>query len=166
MYWLSQVYVLKPPWNSLKLHKDVLKKNCRNPGDTQGCFNVYKLSKRRRLTLINTRSYDDKFVSVTGVCWHVPKMPSHAVIICFVQAQFNSFWHVYYICWLQLPCWLLVSTEISLRYFKTIKNQLFKKMFFYITKFMVLSTVMFKNFFGKNWCVERLEHVCSSFTIF
>ena len=33
---------LKPQWNSLKLHKDALKKNYRNPGDTRRCFNVIR----------------------------------------------------------------------------------------------------------------------------
>ena len=33
--------------------------------------------------------------------------------------------------------------------FNTIKIQLFKEMF-YIAKFIVLSTLMFKHFFGKN----------------
>ena len=43
----------------LKPHKDALKKSCRNPRDTQRCFNVYEMPIRRRLTLANTRSYDE-----------------------------------------------------------------------------------------------------------
>ena len=39
-------------------------KNCRNPGETRHCFNVYKMSIRRRFTLVNARSYDD----ILGVC--------------------------------------------------------------------------------------------------
>ena len=78
LHCLSQAYGLKPQWDSLKLHKDALKKNCRNPGDTRRCFNVYKMSTRRRLTLVNARFYDD---DILGVCQIVPKTPSHKLII-------------------------------------------------------------------------------------
>ena len=38
---------------------------------------VVSTSIRRRLTLVNARFYDD----VLGVCWSVPKIPSHTLII-------------------------------------------------------------------------------------
>ena len=61
----------------LKPHKDAQKKNCRNPRDTQRCFNVYKMPIRRHLTLANTRSYDE----ILSVCRSVQKISSHTLII-------------------------------------------------------------------------------------
>ena len=65
MYCLIQAYGLKPKWNSLKLHKDAQKKNCRNPGETKRCFNTYKMSMQLHLNLVNAHSYDD----ILGACW-------------------------------------------------------------------------------------------------
>ena len=99
LYCLSQTYNLEIQWNSSKILQDTAKKNCRNPGDTQICFNVYEISIRRRLTLINTRSYHD----ILGVCWSVRKRPSYSCffinvlysLTCFRQIQFISFWCIY-----------------------------------------------------------------------
>ena len=76
MYCFSQAYGLKPQWNSLKLHKDALKKNCRNPGDRRRCSDVYKMSIRRHLTLGNARSYDD----ILDFYWSVPEIPPDTLI--------------------------------------------------------------------------------------
>ena len=46
---------------------------------------------------------------------------------------------------------MLLSTEVSLRYFiQYIKNQLFKEMFFALKNLIVLSTVRYKTFLAKN----------------
>ena len=44
---------------------------------------------------------------------------------------------------------MLLSTEVSLMYFNTLKNQLFKEMFFALKNLIVLSTVMYKDFLAK-----------------
>ena len=105
---LSQAYGVELQWDSLKFHKDALKKNCRNPVDTRICFNVCKMSTRRRLTLVNTRSYDD----ILDVCC-VPKILSPSCffinvwypLFCFRQSQFISFWCIYCLYYLQLLWW-------------------------------------------------------------
>ena len=40
----------------------------------------------------------------------------------------------------------------------------YKEIFFILQNLIVLSTVMFENFFGKNWCTETFQRV--TFTIF
>ena len=109
--------------------------------------------KRHCLSLVDAYSYDD----ILCVCWSVGKVPSHALII---MVCIDS---VYFI----LTClsFLLATVTLLIVGFYWNKSQLFqyhwkptlKEMFFYIAKLLVLSTVMFKNIFGKNW-TERLRH--------
>ena len=157
MYYLNQVYGLKPQWNSLELHNDALKKNYKNPEDTRR-FNVYMMSVRRRLTLVNARCYDD----ILGVCWSVPKMPSHALIILLCTDL------VYFILKYLLSMLAIVTPLILGFYwnksqvFHYYRKSTFKKTFFTLQNLTVLSTVMCKTFLEKI-DVRKGFNMCNSY---